>query len=57
MLKNPTQLADQQIHQIDAESQRLLIEKYVLTCLFHYKNPTEHVCLVQSGPHHHLIEN
>jgi hypothetical protein len=27
MLKNPTQLADQQIHQIDAESQRLLIEK------------------------------
>lgn len=28
MLKNPTQLADQQIHQIDAESQRLLIEKY-----------------------------
>lgn len=28
MLKNPTQLADQQIHQIDSESQRLLIEKY-----------------------------
>lgn len=28
VLQNPTLLADQQIHQIDAESQRLLIEKY-----------------------------
>ena len=30
------------------------------TCglLFHYKNPTiKHVGLVQSGPHHHFIEN
>ena len=23
----------------------------------HYKNPTKRVDLVQSGPHHHLIEN
>ena len=23
----------------------------------HYKNPTQRVGLVQSGPHHHLIEN
>jgi hypothetical protein len=23
----------------------------------HYKNPTKRDCLVQSGPHHHLIEN
>ena len=23
----------------------------------HYNNPTKHVGLVQSGPHHHLIEN
>jgi len=23
----------------------------------HYKNPTNHVGLAQSGPHHHLIEN
>ncbi|XP_063429103.1 acidic fibroblast growth factor intracellular-binding protein-like [Mytilus trossulus] len=28
ILKNPTHLADQQIHQIDAEAQTLLIEKY-----------------------------
>jgi uncharacterized C2H2 Zn-finger protein len=30
------------------------------TCglLFHYnKNPTKHVGLVKSGPHHYLIEN
>jgi hypothetical protein len=25
--------------------------------LFHYKNPTQRVGLVQSGPHHHLTEN
>jgi hypothetical protein len=25
--------------------------------LFQYKNPTNRVVLVQSGPHHHLIEN
>jgi len=23
----------------------------------HYKNPTKHVDLAQSGPQHHLIEN
>jgi hypothetical protein len=23
----------------------------------HYKNPTQRFGLVQSGPHHHLIEN
>ena len=22
-----------------------------------HKNPTQPVCLVQNGPHHHLIEN
>jgi hypothetical protein len=24
---------------------------------WHYENPTQRVCLEQSGPHHHLIEN
>ena len=25
--------------------------------MYHYKNPTKHVGLVQSGPHHHFIDN
>ena len=29
----------------------------VVSVSLHYNNPTKHVGLVQSGPHHHLIEN
>ena len=32
-----------------------LLFQWASTC--HYKNPTRCVGLVQSGPHHHLIEN
>jgi len=29
----------------------------VVSVSLHYKSPTKHVGLVQSGPHHHLFEN
>ena len=29
----------------------------VVSASWHYKNPTKHVGLAQSGHHHHLIEN
>jgi hypothetical protein len=34
-----------------------LLPRTVVSVSYYYKNPTQHVGLVESGPHHHLIEN
>ena len=33
------------------------LSQTVVSASQHYENPTKRVGLVQSGPHHHLIEN
>ena len=35
----------------------LICPRTVVSLNYHYKNQTKRVGLVQSGPHHHLIEN
>ena len=35
----------------------IIYPQTVVSVSQHYKNPTRRVDLVQSGPHHHLIEN
>jgi len=36
---------------------RHVYPRTVVSMSLHYKNPTKRVGLLQSGPHHHLIEN
>jgi hypothetical protein len=37
-------------------NEKSLVYDIVVSVIWHYDNPTKHIGLVQSGPHHHLIE-
>jgi hypothetical protein len=55
--KSKDWLSRNQVNVSETEWWRHVYPQTVVSVIYHYKIPTKHFGLVQSGPHHHLIEN